>query len=87
MNRSKGAQWTYEQQESCSSWINCLDGAASMVDQEEKFDPNAATPTYSSDLFSITQTDTDDTFTGLVVAIFISSIAALNVNYANNNPN
>ena len=41
----KGAQWTYSQQETCSPWINCIDGAMSMVDQEEKVDPNAGKAT------------------------------------------
>ena len=33
--------WTYAKQESCQHWINCLDGALAMVDQEQKLDPNA----------------------------------------------
>ena len=33
--------WTYAKQESCQHWINCLDGALAMVNQEQKLDPNA----------------------------------------------
>ena len=33
--------WSYAKQENCQHWINCLDGALAMVDQEQKLDPNA----------------------------------------------
>ena len=30
--------WSYAKQEACQHWINCLDGALAMVDQEQKLD-------------------------------------------------
>ena len=37
--------WSYAKQEACQHWINCLDGALAMVDQEQKLDPDGGTVT------------------------------------------
>lgn len=43
--------WSYAKQEACQHWINCLDGALALVDQEQKLDPNGGKVTQIDAIF------------------------------------
>lgn len=42
--------WSYAKQEACQHWINCLDGALAMVDQEQKLDADGGKVTLNDDI-------------------------------------
>ena len=48
----KADAWSYAKQEACQHWINCLDGALALVDQEQKLDPNGGT-VFNDDVISM----------------------------------
>ena len=43
-----GAQWGYAEQDMCTHWVHCVDGAMAMMDQEQKLDPNSGNHTIYS---------------------------------------